>query len=113
MMRYALCNVSDGVSHGRYIVKVVALFQHREDAEALRFSVPSLNKKIADVVDITTGEILNEPDISVEYFMNMQLTYENARKMHLVCVERRNAVQEYFKGWRKRNGIEEKKEKSA
>lgn len=105
MMRYAICDIKYNVSRKRHTVKVIALFQRREDAEAIRFAIPSLKNKPADVVDVTTGEILDERDISVERFMKMDMPYEEAYRMHLVCVARRNFVKEYFKGWHKRNGV--------
>lgn len=106
MMKYAICDIKYNVSRKRYTVKVLALFQNREDADAFRFSVPSLKSKPADVVDVTTGKILSEHDTSVEHFINMRMPYDEAYRMHLVCVNREYNVKEYFKGWRKRNGFE-------
>ena len=113
MMRYVCCKVDYDMSRKRYVIKVLALFENYEDAEGLRFKLPSMDGRPADLVDIMTGEDISERDISVKYFMDTGLSYEDAYRMHLLCVGRQRAVQKYFKKWRKENGIADVKEKSA
>lgn len=113
MMRYACCKVDYDVLRKRFVIKVLALFQNLEDAEELRFSLPCMHGRPADLVDIMTGEDLTKPDISIEYLMNTGLSYDDANRMRLLNMNRQQAVREYCKGWRKRNGITDEKEKSA
>lgn len=112
-MRYACCDISFRTGRNHCTIKVLAVFQHRKDAEAFCMNVPSLGNKRAFVADVLTGELMGRKSYTVRDFMNMGLSNEDAHRMYILEEARRKDVLEFFKNWRKQNGIMDKKEKSA
>lgn len=115
MLPYAVCNVSIDIDKQRIYVKAIALFQNKKHAESFCRTVPSLEdfKYGTCVVDVMTGEILNERSYSISEYVALGMTPQEGYNMCAIGAKLRYAVCNYFKGWRKRNGIESVKEKSV